>query len=283
VEAFLLKKNIIRKLWSETPMNDQTLKSVKVFKTTVEIREWRKSLPQSNTVGFVPTMGALHAGHASLLAAARKMNDQVVLSIFVNPTQFNHPNDLKNYPKTWDTDLATATTQGVDVIFAPESMSEMYPDDYAYQLTEKVFSKELCGAERPGHFDGVLTVVMKLFQLVKPTKAYFGEKDHQQLTLIKNMIAAFFLDIELVPGATVREADGLAMSSRNVRLTPDQREMAPLLHRVILREKNLDVAKKELSDAGFRVEYLVDKEIGEDSKRRYIAAWLGDVRLIDNV
>jgi pantoate--beta-alanine ligase len=258
-----------------------------VLKTRAALQDWRQMVEANHTsVGFVPTMGALHAGHESLLKAARKENERVVLSIFVNPTQFNNPDDLKNYPKTWDADLGLARRNGVDVIFAPDSMDELYPDQYRYQLTEKEFSKELCGAHRPGHFDGVLTVVMKLFQLVRPARAYFGEKDHQQLTLIQGMVEAFFLPVEIVPCATLREKSGLAMSSRNVRLTPKELEIAPALYQTITTIKNRDQAKEKLAELGFQVEYLVDRvaTINHTPRlRRYVAAHLGSVRLIDNV
>ena len=259
--------------------NEELFSDILVFKTRGALQEWRRMVEANqSTVGFVPTMGALHEGHASLIRAARKDNDRVVLSIFVNPTQFNNPDDLKNYPKTWDSDLATARKNGVDVIFAPDSMDEMYPDQYRYQLTEKEFSKELCGAHRPGHFDGVLTVVMKLFQLVRPHRAYFGEKDHQQLTLIQGMIDAFFMPVELVSCKTLREKSGLAMSSRNVRLTASELELAPKLYETITTEKNAEEATEKLNKMGFQVEYLVDR-----GHRRYVAAHLGSVRLIDNV
>lgn len=260
-----------------------------VIRTRSALQEWRNFIAsqseQNLTVGFVPTMGALHEGHASLIKAARKENDRVVLSIFVNPTQFNNPDDLKNYPKTFDADHEVAAREGVDVIFAPESMDEMYPDNYRYQITEKEFSKELCGAHRPGHFDGVLTVVMKLFQLVRPHRAYFGEKDHQQLTLIKEMVEAFFMPVEIVAGKTLREKSGLAMSSRNVRLTADEKELAPKLYETISKVKNANEAREKLNALGFKVEYLVDRssENANSKMRRYVAAHLGSVRLIDNV
>jgi pantoate--beta-alanine ligase len=221
-----------------------------------------------------------------LHTAQPKKHDRVVLSIFVNPTQFNNPDDLKNYPKTFDADLAKARQCGVDAIFAPDSVDELYPDQYHYQLTENEFSKELCGAHRPGHFDGVLTVVMKLFQLVRPTRAYFGEKDHQQLTLVQGMIEAFFLPIELVPCRTLREKSGLAMSSRNVRLTPEELALAPQLYHTLTTVKNNAQAKEKLTQLGFKVEYLVDRvsTVNKNSKmRRCVAAQLGKVRLIDNV
>ena len=161
------------------------------------------------TVGFVPTMGALHAGHRALLARARAENERVGLSIFVNPTQFNDPSDLAKYPRTLEADLALAAGLVDDVIVPPAA--ELYPDDFTYRVTEEKVSRELEGAHRPGHFDGVLTVVLKLLNTVQPTRAYFGEKDHQQLTLIRDMVQAFFMPVEIVAVPTVRDSDGLAL------------------------------------------------------------------------
>lgn len=244
------------------------------------LRDYRKKLQIKNplaSVGFVPTMGALHAGHETLLAQARSENEVCVLSIFVNPTQFNDKNDFAKYPKTWEQDLAIAHKHGVDVIFAPQ-YEEMYPDQYQFQINEKTFSKLLCGKDRPGHFDGVLTVVMKLFQLVRPSKAYFGEKDFQQLSLIKKMVEAFFIELEIVPVATVREQSGLAMSSRNVRLSPEDKIKAANIYKIISTEKNLTEAKNKIEKLGWQIDYLTDFE-----GRRYTAVKVGDVRLIDNV
>ena len=154
----------------------------------------------------------------------------------------------------------------------------MYPDDYRYKITENEFSKILDGAHRPGHFDGVLTVVMKLFQLSTPTRAYFGEKDFQQLQLIKGMVESFFLDLEIIPVPTVREADGLAMSSRNVRLTEEERTKAPEIFKAITSHRSAEEVKNHLNSLGFEVDYVTD--IGQ---RRFVAAKLGNVRLIDNV
>jgi pantoate--beta-alanine ligase len=256
---------------------------MKVFETIAEMKAWRKSLPQNQSVGFVPTMGALHRGHQSLLERARKENEILVLSIFVNPTQFNQASDFANYPKTWDTDLEIANLSRVDAIFAPKDPRSMYPDDYRYHVSEIKFSKELDGEFRPGHFQGMLTVVLKLFQITQPTRAYFGEKDHQQLTLVRGMIDAFFLDTELVPCTTVREKSGLALSSRNARLNSEEKELAPRLYETLMEVKDPAQAKYELSEYGFKVEYLEDRPAENGKTRRYAAAWLGDVRLIDNV
>lgn len=249
----------------------------KIISNPYEMIAWRKSLPVDKSVGFVPTMGALHAGHESLLVQSRKENDYSVLSIFVNPTQFDNADDLAKYPSTWDQDLAMAAKAGVDVIFFPE-YKLMYPDNYTYKVSENDFSKKFCGAHRPGHFDGVLSVVMKLLNIVSPTHAYFGEKDYQQMTLIKKMKEAFFLPYEIKSVATLRDKDGLAMSSRNVRLTAEQRERAPLLHKILVESKTAAEASAQLTKSGFKVDYVEDSE-----NRRLAAAFLGDVRLIDNV
>lgn len=249
---------------------------MQILKTPQDYLNWRKSLGDKS-VGFVPTMGALHQGHQTLLTQARKENQIVVLSIFVNPTQFNNQNDLTNYPKTWDSDLKMAELEKVDAIFLPQ-YADMYPDHYRYKITESEFSNQLCGAHRPGHFDGVLSVVMKLFQIVKPNRAYFGEKDFQQLTLIQGMVSAFFMDLQIIPVPTVREASGLAMSSRNMRLSPEQKELAPLIYKAITTLTSVAEVISVLESKNFKVDYVED--IGG---RRYVAAFLGDVRLIDNV
>lgn len=232
-------------------------------------------------IGFVPTMGALHEGHLSLIERAKAECDHVIVSLFVNPTQFNDPNDLLKYPRPVEQDLEMLRKARVDAVFLPQS-EEIYFDKYRFKVTENDFSSKLCGAQRPGHFDGVLTVVLKLFQLARPDRAYFGEKDYQQLLLIKDMSAALFLDIEIVPCPTQREADGLAMSSRNLRLSPEQREMAPLIHTILreLSDKKIDAtdARLQLEAAGFRVDYIENYH-----GRWFAAAFLGEVRLIDNL
>lgn len=246
-----------------------------VLRSPSEFITWRKK--QSGSVGFVPTMGALHSGHEELLKQARRNNDLVVLSIFVNPTQFNDPKDLEKYPQTWDQDLAMAEKNKVDAIFFPR-YSEMYPDKYRYKVSENDYSNLLDGAHRPGHFDGVLSVVMKLFNIVRPTKAYFGEKDFQQLTLIQGMVDSFFMNLEIVPVPTVREEDGLAKSSRNLRLTTEERKKAPAIYHAITNSQTAQDAATALTEQGFLVDYVTD--VGS---RRFVAAKLGEVRLIDNV
>jgi pantoate--beta-alanine ligase len=248
-----------------------------IIRSAEEMLLWRQKNEHQKMIGFVPTMGALHRGHETLLEKARCENDLVVLSIYVNPTQFNDKKDFEKYPITWDADVALAKKNRVDVIFAP-TFDSIYPDGYKYKLQETEFSLDLCGKNRPGHFDGVLTVVMKLLNLVRPTSAYFGEKDFQQLTLIRGMVKAFFLPYDIVPVPTVRETDGLAMSSRNVRLTPEQREKAPLIYKTLTSARSADEARDVFEKQGWVVDYVKDL-----NGRRFAAVHVGEVRLIDNV
>jgi len=256
---------------------------VKILETVTDFINWRRGVPAGATIGFVPTMGALHAGHGSLLERARSENELVVLSIFVNPTQFNQASDLAKYPRTVEADLDIARQAGVSAVFIPRDASELYPEGYRYRLTETDFSKVLCGEHRPGHFDGVLTIVLKLFGLVRANRAYFGEKDYQQLTLIEGMARAFFLETEVVACPTVREEDGLAMSSRNTRLTEAERKIAPRLHAAMVSISDIAQARRELETQGFRVDYLEDRTVPTGEIRRFAAAFLDEVRLIDNV
>jgi pantoate--beta-alanine ligase len=229
------------------------------------------------TLGFVPTMGALHAGHMSLIARARRENERVAVSIFVNPTQYDDPADLERYPRPFAADLAACENAGADLVFAPSS-GELYPDGYRFRVSESERSRELEGAHRRGHFDGVLTVVLKLLNIVRPQRAYFGEKDWQQLRLVSDMAAAFFLDTEIVACPTVREVDGLAMSSRNALLSPAERALAPTLARVLAAGGEPAAMRSALAAAGFGVDY-VERRDG----RVLAAVRLGNVRLIDNV
>lgn len=246
-----------------------------------DITTWRalraSSALKNKTIGFVPTMGALHAGHLSLIEAAKRDNEMVVVSIFVNPTQFNNAEDLQKYPKTFAEDLQMLEAAQVDYLLAP-NFAEMYPDQYNYKISEKQLSQELCGASRPGHFDGVLTVVMKLFQLVQPTRAYFGEKDYQQLVLIRNMAQAFFLELEICVCPTVRETDGLAMSSRNLRLSEAGRQKAAFFARTFAATQSLEKIHHTLQQEGIEIDYLA-----EHDGRRFAAVLIDNVRLIDNV
>lgn len=250
---------------------------MKLIKTIKDFQDWRRSIPSSSFVGFVPTMGALHRGHLSLLEKSKTENNLTVLSIFVNPTQFNNSDDLKNYPITLDEDLKLAESTKVDVVFLPE-YKEIYADNYRFKVTENDFSLSLCGANRPGHFNGVLTVVLKLLNLVQPQRSYFGEKDYQQLTLIKDMVKYFFIPTEIVSCPTVREDSGLAMSSRNKRLTSEELKKSALIYQTLSQSLSVQEARKKMEEAGFNIDYLVDYQ-----GRRYVAVQVGKVRLIDNV
>ncbi len=242
-------------------------------------------------LGFVPTMGNLHAGHAALLARARQECGTVLLSIFVNPTQFDDPTDLARYPRTLEADLAVAAAAGVDHVLLPTA-AELYPDGYTYKVQENAVSTVLCGASRPGHFDGVLSVVMKLLQLAQTgadpavQRLYMGEKDWQQLALVRGMVEAFFLPWTVIGCPTVREPDGLAMSSRNSRLTPAQRALAPRFARALREAPDAASARAALESEGFRIDYVEDRALGTGAPaavRRFAAVSLGEVRLIDNV
>ncbi len=252
--------------------------AVKIVNT---IKEWNtiynSEIKGKKSLGLVPTMGALHRGHISLIKKSVAENDITVCSIFVNHTQFSDTNDLKNYPVTIDSDREVLEKEGCDYIFLPDR-EMMYPDDYNYKISEKDLSKKFCGAHREGHFDGVLTIVLKLLNIIRSQNAYFGEKDWQQYLLIKEMVNALFLDCNIVLCNLIREGDGLAYSSRNRLLTAQQRLKAPNLYRIITSNKTPENMKIELGTLGFVVEYL---EIMED--RLLVAATLGKVRLIDNV
>lgn len=251
---------------------------MKLIASLAEWQEVRAGMTISGrSVGFVPTMGNLHRGHVSLLERSRAENDISVLSIFVNSTQFNSSLDLEAYPRTLDEDLAAAEQAGTDFVLNP-SYEEIYPDDFRYVISEKTLSKRFCGAHRPGHFDGVLTVVMKLLMIVRPERAYFGEKDYQQYLLIRDLADAFFLQTQIVPCPLVRDADGLALSSRNRNLTPQQRKTAGQFPKILRAAASVEEAATTLAEAGFAVDYVEDFE-----GRRLAAVTLGSVRLIDNI
>jgi pantoate--beta-alanine ligase len=249
---------------------------MKVFESIVQWQQFRAEL-LTDSLGFVPTMGALHQGHMTLVEASKQKCSQTVVSIFVNPQQFDNSADLEAYPVNLKQDIYQLENAGVDCVLLPDA-AQMYPDDYRFKVTEKQFSRQLCGAHRPGHFDGVLTVVMKLLNLVQPDQAFFGEKDWQQLQLIRDMAAAFFMPVEIMACPTKREQDGLAMSSRNQRLTPSDRIKAASLYITIKNSRTADEARKALIGEGFDVDYVEDLE-----GRRLAAAKLGEIRLIDNV
>ena len=270
---------------------------MKIITDPTEVQAW---CDRQTSIGFVPTMGCLHDGHLSLVHQARQENDKVVVSIYVNPTQFLPSEDFENYPRIPENDCKLLR-EITDIVFLP-SDSVIYPlDKNNHHITEKNLSLKLCGASRPGHFDGVLLVVMKLLQLIRPNRIYMGLKDFQQQLLINRMIQDFFLPTQLVPCQIVRESDGLALSSRNKYLNKDERILAPKLYENIRQfielSKQIGVhnaqtnIKAKLQELGFDVDYL---EILDENNlqpvtelnsfsRIFVAAYLGKTRLIDNV
>ena len=235
----------------------------------------RKTL--AGSIGFVPTMGHLHEGHGALCERARQENDVTVVSIFVNPTQFNQPSDFDRYQRSFDADCRLLDKARVDYVFYPDKTA-IYPDNYEIRVTETVISRELEGEFRPGHFEGMMTVVLKLLNIIAPTRAYFGEKDFQQLLLVEKMVKALFLPVDIVRCLTVRAADGLALSSRNGRLDDAARLQAADISRFLKSDLGDDEVARQLKARGFRPEYVTSRW-----GRRLAAAWLGEVRLIDNV
>jgi pantoate--beta-alanine ligase len=249
---------------------------MKVFRSISEWQAYRSTL-QDTPLGFVPTMGALHQGHLSLVEASRAQDAETIVSIFINPKQFDESVDFEAYPADHQQDLEQLENAGVDAVLLPDA-THIYTDNYRFKVTENDFSRRLCGAHRPGHFDGVLTVVMRLLNLVRPDNAYFGEKDYQQLQLIRDMAAAFFMPVNIVACATVRETDGLAMSSRNQHLDDRQRAKAAALYDSLKQGPTVDHARQKLAGLGFEVDYVEDI-----AGRRLAAVRLGNTRLIDNV
>lgn len=276
----------------------QTLTSIKALQNAI-----KQQRLAGQKIGFVPTMGNLHEGHLSLVAKAKELSDFVVTSIFVNPLQFGAGEDLDNYPRTLDADSKQLEAQGNDVVFVP-SVAEMYPRGMTTQTQVSVplLSETLCGASRPGHFDGVTTVVTKLFNMVQPDIAVFGEKDFQQLSIIRKMVDDLCMPIEIIGVPTGRAIDGLALSSRNGYLTAEERPIAPELNKTIQACKEAILsgstdfadlearANKRLEAAGFKPDYFAIRdsstlaEVTEQTKEIAIlaAARLGATRLIDN-
>ncbi|BBO77916.1 pantothenate synthetase [Desulfosarcina widdelii] len=250
---------------------------MKILNSISAWQKWRNAIPPTQSVGLVPTMGALHAGHQSLIRRCRQENDICTISLFVNPTQFNDQEDLANYPNTFEADRKLCEDEGVDAIFFPD-YNELYPDDYRYRVSESEVSRLLCGAHRPGHFDGVLSVVMKLLNLARPDRAYFGEKDWQQLQLVKGMVEAFFMPVTIVGCPTVRDTDQLALSSRNFRLSQVDRQKAAGFPRILSTQAPAEQVARLLEADGFAVDYVQDFK-----GRRCAAIHCGEVRLIDNL
>ena len=272
-----------------------------IEETTKAVRAWKAA---GESIAFVPTMGYLHEGHLSLVRTGKKHADRTVVSIYVNPTQFDRSGDLKNYPRDIDRDLELCRAEGVDLVFMP-SDAIMYPPEYRTYVQVEALTERLCGASRPGHFQGVTTIVTKLFNIVQPDVAVFGEKDYQQLTIIRRMTADLNLPVTIVPGPTVREQDGLAMSSRNARLTPGHRKAAGAIYAALtacVREvaggcRDVDAlikkARKMITDSGAdRIDYIDVVEASDLLPLRglntrpaqmAVAAFYGEVRLIDNI
>jgi pantoate--beta-alanine ligase len=270
------------------------------------IAEWNSvaaKIRSEGVLGLVPTMGALHNGHGALLDEARRRCSVVVASIFVNPLQFNQSSDYALYPRVWDDDLAFCTARGVDYIFAPLD-EEMYPEPQRAFVDVEEVSEHLCGENRPGHFRGVATVVLKLFHIIQPHLAFFGEKDYQQLALVRRLVGDLNVPLQIVGVPTVREPDGLALSSRNRGLTLKERAFAPYLYKALLAaqesiacgERNAAAIKARASRVlqhvpEIKLEYLelVDPDTirpvdyVEGPVRAALAAWIAQTRLIDNV
>jgi len=263
----------------------------------------KKYLKENKTIGFVPTMGFLHEGHLSLVRRAREENDVVVVSIFVNPTQFGPNEDYESYPRDFERDVKLLKKLNVDVVFHP-TVEEMYPEDFSTYVEETALSRYLCGRSRPGHFRGVCTVVTKLFNIIHPTRAYFGQKDAQQFRVIKRMVRDLNMDVKLVECPIVREQDGLAMSSRNIYLSDDERVQAVSLYNSLKLaedlikkgERNAEIVKNAMKEYlskydKVKIDYveIVDEETLEPVKRIEgkvivaVACWVGKARLIDNV
>ncbi len=258
---------------------------------------------KNKTIGFVPTMGALHQGHLELMERAKVENDLLVVSIFVNPIQFNNKNDLESYPRVLDEDIAKLEAIGCDYLFAP-SVEEMYPEPINDTYDFGALGNVMEGAFRPGHFNGVAIVVRRLSEIIEPHKSYFGEKDYQQLAIIQDMVRQLAMPVEIIPCPIVREDDGLAMSSRNRRLTESERQLAPTIYKILKKGASLRnvLSPEELrlwaraqieNTEGFLIDYV---EVADDTYLQpfehwndvkgaliFVALFLGDVRLIDNI
>ncbi|BBP01259.1 pantoate--beta-alanine ligase [Sulfuriferula nivalis] len=271
---------------------------MKILHTVAELHAWRV---QHDQVSFVPTMGNLHEGHLALIKLAQQHAPTVIVSIFVNPLQFGAGEDYTRYPRTLEADAAKLSAIGIDAIFAP-SVEELYPQPQRYFITPPALANTLCGAYRPGHFEGVATVVMKLFQLVQPTIAVFGKKDYQQLTIIRGMVEDFAVPITIIAGETIRATDGLALSSRNGFLSPTERALAPALYQQLtriqqaLQDGERDYAQLQLNASnalikqGWQVDYIAICDTQLNPANLETSSWmilgaarLETTRLIDNV
>ena len=251
--------------------------SIKTVSTVSEVKQWRELIAANSRVGFVPTMGSLHAGHRSLVERAVAENDKVIVSVFVNPTQFNNNSDYVSYPSQVEKDKALLEEWGASCVWLP-AREELYADQYRYRVRENELALVLEGASRPGHFDGVLTVVLKLLLIVSPHSAYFGEKDYQQLLLVRGMVESLFLNTKVIACPVIRTKMGLALSSRHARLSDNDLQLANRLYPILCEAKSAEKATEMLKLQGFEVDYVVDQW-----QRRLAAVTVGGVRLIDNI
>ncbi len=286
---------------SEGEESHRTLTTMQVVKTVTEIRALRQNLKGS--VGFVPTMGFLHAGHLALVRRAKAENSAIIVSIYVNPTQFGPREDFGAYPRDLDRDLGLLRKEGTDIVFVPLD-DEMYPPGFSSWVDVEKVTEPLEGATRPGHFRGVATVVAKLFNIVQPARAYFGQKDAQQVVVIKRMVADLNMDLEIVVVPTIRERDGLAMSSRNVYLSPEERQAATVLFKAltlaqrlwsggekdaekIRRQMTALIRKEPLAQIDYvsiaDAETLGELDLVDHPAMASLAVKIGKTRLIDNM
>ena len=257
---------------------------------------------RKRSIGLVPTMGALHDGHISLIRSARKENDELVVSIFLNPTQFDNNDDFDRYPRQLNEDIEIIRKENADVVFAPRS-EEMYPDGFCTNVIQDRLSDTLCGRVRPGHFNGVTTIVTKLLNIIQPGRAYFGQKDYQQSAIIKRLVSDMNMDIDIRVCPTVREEDGLALSSRNRRLNPEERQNSLCIHGSLLKAREMFASNisdtKDIIDEmtsvikkaeHTKIDYIsiVNADTLEDLSSvngkalAAVAVWIGNTRLIDN-
>jgi pantoate--beta-alanine ligase len=263
----------------------------------------KKVETDAKTIGFIPTMGALHSGHLSLVEKSVAENGFTIVSIFVNPTQFNNQEDLKNYPRTENADIEILKNSGADAVFLPE-VNEIYANGKVSEHFEfNGLENKMEGKFRPGHFDGVGTIVKKLLEIIRPDKAYFGKKDFQQLRIIQQMVESEKLNVKIIPVEIKREKDGLAMSSRNVRLTPEMREEAPKIYKILKKakayltnhtiEETRKFVQNQFKSTKLKLEYFeiadeqtldsVEDKNSNKKLRGFIAAFAGEIRLIDNL
>ena len=273
---------------------------MKIIKNIKDYDIWRSTV--SGDVGFIPTMGALHEGHLSLIKLSQKKNKHTVVSIFVNALQFAPNEDFNDYPRTLDDDIKLLANLKIDILFVPKE-SEIYPKNFSFEISENLLSKKLEGVARPGFFKGVLTVVNKLFNIVKPTDSYFGQKDFQQLTLIKKMVSDLNMPVKIHSCKTIRNFNGLALSSRNNYLNDNDKMDAAIIYKslleakkLLLQEKNIDHAKKLLEEnlkmSHMKIDYISFANLKNLEEMRdrcvfplviSVAVWFKNVRLIDNI